>query len=88
MVDKKVRGLKSFFVAVATLFDTEGRPNGSAASVHYGDRDGFKLVCNAHNWASASGRNLRVGTECNFGVISSSLNWLSLVTLPVSHFSS
>src|SRR5579872_2659297 len=56
MVDKKVWGLKSFLFAVATLFDTKGRPDGSAASVNYADKDGFKLVHKAHNWPSASGR--------------------------------
>jgi hypothetical protein len=38
MVDRKVRGFKSVFVAVVTLFDTKGRPNGSAARVIYGGR--------------------------------------------------
>jgi hypothetical protein len=50
MVDKKVRGLKSVFFVVATLFDTGGRPNGSAASVNCEGWDRFKLVSNAHTW--------------------------------------
>jgi hypothetical protein len=48
MVDKKVRGLKTFFLAVVAWFDTENLPNGSATSVNYGGRDNFKLICNAH----------------------------------------
>src|ERR1700677_834473 len=48
-VDKKVRGLKSFFFAVVTWLDTEDLPNGSATSVNYGSKDNFKLICNAHN---------------------------------------
>ena len=61
MVDKKVRGLKSSLFVVAILFDTRGRPDGNAASVNYGERNRFKLVCNAHIWPSTSGRIAEVG---------------------------
>jgi hypothetical protein len=47
-VDKKVRGLKSFFFAVVTWLDTEDLPNGSTTSVNYGGRYKFNLICNAH----------------------------------------
>ena len=55
MVDRKVRGLKWSFVAVVTFsaFGTKGRPNGSAASVDYGGKDRFILVCNAHTVTNA-----------------------------------
>jgi hypothetical protein len=49
-VDRKVRGFRSGFVAVVTLFDTKGRLSGSAASVDYGGRDRLKPVSNAHTW--------------------------------------
>jgi hypothetical protein len=55
MVDRKVRGLKSVFVALVTLFDTKGSPNGSAASVNYGGSDRSRLVSNAHTWLISSG---------------------------------
>jgi hypothetical protein len=40
--------LKSALVTIVTLLDTKHRPNGSAASVDYGGKDRFILVCNAH----------------------------------------
>ena len=55
-VDKKVRGLKSFFFAVVAWFDTDDLSNGSPTSVNYGGRDNFKLVSNAHTCLISSDR--------------------------------
>jgi hypothetical protein len=87
IVDKKVRGLKSFFFAVTTLFDTRGHPDGSAVSVNYGEKDRFKLVCNAHNCPSTFRPNRR-GSGAISEVISASLSFRSLPTLPVIYFCS
>jgi hypothetical protein len=52
--------LKSSFFALAILFDTRGRPDGSAASVNYGEIGRIKLVCNAHNSAMRVRTNPRI----------------------------